>query len=160
TLQRMEALINQKFSFDRFLFALNQAGLPNALDAESVSHTIERFGKGVDILLPYEPELPRLMNQGRAVILNPRRAGYAQQITHLAEKLTRFIRERDPFSLASAPAAPAKSSAKTPAGALPVSANVVNKILQEKVGRWNQTKQRLHRDLVEELNVRRIDLDT
>src|SRR4029077_2202817 len=32
--------------------------------------------------------------------------------------------------------------------------------LQEKMTRWNQMKQHLHRELVDELNVRRIDLDT
>jgi len=49
---------------------------------------------------------------------------------------------------------------KTTVKNTPSQANVVNKILQEKVSRWNQMKQQFHRELVEELNVRRIDLDT
>src|SRR5207302_8231785 len=38
TLQRMEGFIGQKFSFDNFLFVLNQTGLPQSLDEESISH--------------------------------------------------------------------------------------------------------------------------
>ena len=37
---------------------------------------------------------------------------------------------------------------------------VVDSMLQEKRKRWDKLKQQLHRELVEELNIRRIDLDT
>jgi len=93
TMQRMEALINQKFSFNRFVFTLNQTGIPQALDEESISHTIERFGKGVDIALPFDPEIPRLVNQGRSAILDVRRGGYAQQVTELTEIVSKFTRD-------------------------------------------------------------------
>jgi len=53
TLQRMEGFISQKFSFDNFLFVLNQVGLPQGLDEESISHTIERFGKHVELALAF-----------------------------------------------------------------------------------------------------------
>src|SRR5258706_300889 len=113
TMQKMEALVNQKFSFDRFLFVLNQTGVPQALDEESISHTIERFGKRVEVALPFEPELPRLMNQGRAAIVDPRRAGYAREVTVLTEKLGRFNRERSPLSLGQTSIAPSRGLQKT-----------------------------------------------
>ena len=160
TLQRMEMLINQKFSFDRFLFVLNQAGLPQGLDEDSISHTIERFGKHVEISLPFEPELLRLINQGKAAIVDARRGAYARQITALAEKLVRLNRDRG-SSASGSSRAPASGTNREPAAKTSAAAStVVNKILQEKVARWNQMKQRIHHDLVEELNVRRIDLDT
>ena len=160
TIQRLEALVSQKFSFDRFIFTLNQAGVPQALDEESISHTIERFGKQIEITLPYEAELPRLINQGRAVTLDSRRPGYAHQITLLAEKLAHYTRERGHMMAARTPSSGPGSSPSTPAVSVSSQSTVVSKILNEKVGRWNQMKQHLHRELVEELNVRRIDLDT
>ncbi len=159
TMQRQEALFNQKFSFEKFIFVLNQAGLPQSLDEESISHTIERFGKRVEVTLPFEPELLRLINQGRAAVIDARRPGYAHGITALVEKLARYHRERDAISMgAGAAPAPKPGSPNPKASAGPSS--VVNKILEEKMARWNQLKQNLHRELVEELNVRRIDLDT
>jgi len=157
TMQRMEALTNQKFSFDRFLFVLNQTGLPQTLDEASISQTIERFGKGVEIALPYDPEITRLMNQGHSVLIDARRAGYGRQVTTLAESTERFHRQRDTLSSKTF-AVPASSA--DGGGPKNAPGGVVKKILQEKVSRWNQVKQNLHRELVEELNVRRIDLDT
>ena len=71
---------------------------------------------------------------------------------------SKFTRERG-FGSSNAYARP---DGKGPAaGGRTVSQNaIVDKILQEKQSRWNKLKQQIHRELVEELNVRRIDLDT
>jgi transposase len=64
--QNLEGLHDQKFSFNKFIFTLNQAGQPQSLPEETLIRTLERFGEGLDMVLPFEPEILRLLNQGRA----------------------------------------------------------------------------------------------
>jgi len=157
--QNLEALHNQKFSFNKFIFALNQAGLPQALADDTILRGLERFGEDLDIILPFEPEILRLLNQGRAAIVESSRSHYFQQVTALTEMAGRMTRERT----ASFSVMPSGNSQPNQPGRPASSAGsnaIVDKILQEKNARWNKLKQQIHRELVEELNVRRIDLDT
>jgi Flp pilus assembly CpaF family ATPase/MinD-like ATPase involved in chromosome partitioning or flagellar assembly len=157
-LQDLDGLHNQKFSFSKFILTLNQAGLPQGMPEDSVSQALTKFDEELDAVLPFEPEILRLTNQGRSAILDLRRSVFSQQITAMTEICMRLVRERSGFSIT--PGAGFAEARGGPATQTPAESAIVNKILQEKVGHWNSIKQQLHRDLVEELNVRRVDLDT
>jgi pilus assembly protein CpaF len=162
TLQQMEALQAQKFGFHKFLFALNQVNMPNAVPLAAINPALERYRKSINVELPYDPELTRLLNQSLPALQESTRSSYAQGVLKLVERLPKFQREN---------AASTKAPEFTNLGGVPktgspkaaptgVPSNVVNSLQEEKRKRWNDFKQRLHRDLVEELNIRRIDLDT
>jgi len=160
TLQHLEILQNQKFSFQKFLFVLNQAGLVNGLSPQAIAHNLDDYQKDIAIQLPYETELNRLLNQGRASILEQSGFAYSTGITRLAELLARYKREGSSNSKA---ASFQGGVNVVPAGSghvSPLQTKVVDGLLEEKRNRWNTFKQKLHRELVEELNIRRIDLDT
>ncbi len=158
TLQAMEMLESHKFSFQKFHCIANQVDLPNSLPVEAMSNALDRFGKSITVSLPFEPELPRLMNQGRPILVDSAKSVYARSVTTLAEQLHRLAGstrggvfggpDLGAFAAASA-AAPLTPGAK-----------IVDSLRDEKRKRWDTIKQGLHRDLVEELNIRRIDLDT
>ena len=161
TLQHLEALQNQKYSFHKFLFALNQAGLPNTLPAQAVSQALGRFQRDIHIELPYEAELGRLLNQGQPAILERNISGYYAGALHLLERLPRYQREA---SMGNRSPSNGSRNASVPAGPSTVltalQGQIADTLVEERLKRWNSFKQRLHRDLVEELNIRRIDLDT
>ncbi len=158
TMQNLDSLFSQKFAFKKFVFCLNQAGVQQSLSEEVIAQTLSRFEKDLDFILPFEPELPRLLNAGKPVILDNRRTVYFQRVTAVVEMLSQFVRERA-FGQAGGPSGNGRSDNVPVRG--PVSqATVVDKLLQEKHERWSKLKQQIHAKLVEELNVRRIDLDT
>ncbi len=156
TLQNLEALYSQKFSFSRFVFALNQAGVPQSMTEDLVSGALSKFDEQVDVTFPFEPELMRLLNQGRSTIIDSRRSGYSQRLGILVELVMRLSRARS----ATAPRTFQTGPRDQPARSAVNQATVVSKILQEKHSRWSRLKQQIHRELVDELNTRRIDLDT
>ncbi len=167
TLHELESLQSQKFDFAKFLFVLNQAGLPQALPQEAVEQMLERFDRALDGTLPFEPELVRLLNEGHCGVLDAKRSPYTQRVIHLAEQLGRLQRNASSRPASSFPLTGNGENGGVPSsrgegGARgPVTqTTVVNRLLGEKHDRWNKTKTRLHRDLVEEMNIRRIDLDT
>jgi Flp pilus assembly CpaF family ATPase/MinD-like ATPase involved in chromosome partitioning or flagellar assembly len=156
TSHHLDVLQAEKFTLTKFIFALNQAGLPEGLSEDTIADTLERYERDLDFVLPFEPELARLVNVGRAAVLDNRRSAYFQRVTALAERLDRTTRESkngtfNPNAVVGPKTQPIAGSNQTA---------VVDKMLQEKQGRWNRIKQQIHRDLVEELNIRRIDLDT
>ena len=161
TLQQMEILENQKLGFNKILFALNQAGAtPHDIPDSSINDALARFSKEPCARLPPERELLHLLNQGRPSVVESPRGGYAQQVGLIVEQLTSF--KRPAGGLLSGRGAPGSTP---PAGALndnlsKLQHTVVDNMLDDKRKRWNALKQQLHRALVEELNIRRIDLDT
>ena len=160
-LQNLETLHNQKFSFNNFIFALNLAGTPQSLSEDMILRGLERFGKAIDLSFPFEPEIPKLLNQGRAAILDHRRYAYSLKMTTLAEMLGRFTRDRTPgFSSLAAGGASKPGTTPRALGTSAAQTAIVDKILLEKQQRWNKFKQQIHRELVDEMNIRRIDLDT
>jgi len=158
TLLQMEALQNQKFGFHKFIFALNQTNSPQAMGLRSIGEALDRHGKTVDIQLTVEPELPHQLNSGRSTIMENGRSDYAQQIGKIVDLLGHFKRPSNPGTLDLAGAS--DRGAKSPAGVSILQTHVVDSMMQEKRRSWDTLKQRIHRDLVEELNIRRIDLDT
>jgi pilus assembly protein CpaF len=160
TMQSLEALQTQRFSFDKFIFVLNQTGGAQGLAEDMVSRSLERFSEELDLSLPYEPELLRLLNQGKPVVLETRRSLYAQRVTELAERATRFQQERSHVNLSNATGAKPREGTGPQASRSAAGPSVVDKILLEKHARWDKYKQEIHSELVEELNVRKIDLDT
>lgn len=162
TLQQLEYLQNQKYGFHKFLFVLSQTGLPNAVDVAQINQSLARFNREIDFELPYEPELLKLLNQGRPTLLEQNRSGYTTSLIDLIEKIPQYKREAAISFNPHAPSEPAKNGgAVGTATHLAVMPNtVVQNMLDEKRKRWNTLKQQLHRELVEELNLRRIDLDT
>jgi pilus assembly protein CpaF len=165
TLQQLQNLDSEKYGFHKFLFALNQAGQANALPSGAVQASLDRFRKGLSAEIPFDAELTRLLNQGQPTLIDKHTSGYYQSLSRLLQELPRFQREAaTPGSNGNSHAVPGAPTlgatpGKTPAsGVKPLS--VVNSVLEDKLKLWNQFKQRIHRELVEELNIRRIDLDT
>src|SRR5262249_39747390 len=76
TLQQLEILQSQKYGFHKFCFVLNQANAPHSLPADAVNEALGRFGKELQGQLSVEPELLRLLNQGRPAIIEGGRSEY------------------------------------------------------------------------------------
>jgi len=159
TIQQFDLLLNQKVSFERFVMAVNQMGLPNAMTLEAMAQALGRYGRPMETL-PFDAGILQLLNSGRPVLLESARAPFLQALMPLLDKITRFRRvSGNGFSPGSAVpgAAPAARGSGT---VTMLQSNVVDKMLDEKRKRWNHSKQAIHRQLVDELNIRRIDLDT
>lgn len=159
TLQHLEMLHNQKVGFHKFLFVLNQAGTPHALPSASISQALGRFQKSLKLELPHEPELNLLLNKGQPVIIQRALSGYRDGIQKLIDLLPKTDDHRSTRTSASR-----QNSPKTPqagkGGSSALENQVTDKVVEERRKRWNTFKQHIHRELVEELNIRRIDLDT
>jgi pilus assembly protein CpaF len=155
TLAHFEALQNQKYIFQKVFFVLSQIGLPGGMDLPTVQGAVSRFGKPIMASLPFEPELPRLANQGRPVVLDNPRYGYIQGMSPLLDKITQLKSQTSLFSGGAMGPTAVRGGTATPAGN-----RVVETMLDDKRKHWNAVKQALHRNLVEELNIRRIDLNT
>ena len=154
TLSHFETAQNQKFVFQKVFFALAQIGIPGGMDVPTVQNALARFGKPLTAMLPFEPELPRQANQGRPVILDNVRYPYVQALTPLVDKMAQLKGQ----SSWAGPVGTEPGRNGAPAAA--AGTRVVETMMEEKRKRWNAMKQVLHRDLVEELNIRRIDLNT
>ena len=159
TLQQLEALQNQRFGFHKFVFVLNQANMPQGIPPPAVNQALERFQKDLQIALPVEPELVRLLNQGLPSVLDSGRFAYFQQIVRLFEKVALAKREGASWQMDAA-LGPGVPDRRATNGGTPGTQNIVDTLLQEKRKKWDGMKTALHRELVEELNLRRIDLDT
>jgi len=161
TLQQMDVLQNQKLGFNKFLFALNQAGAnPHEMQDASINEALGRFSKDLCARLPQERELVHLLNQGRPSVIESMRAAYAQQVSRIVDQIS--LLKRPAGGSAGGNGMPdSKFSGGTLKDNLSkLQHTVVDSMLDEKRKRWDETKQRIHRALVEELNIRRIDLDT
>jgi len=155
TLSHMESLQNQKFVFQKMFFVLSQAGAAGAIDTPAIQAALNRFGKQLLAQLPFEPELVRLANQGRPVVLEQQRHLYSTALAPVIEKVTQLKGQMGPIHLAGI------DNRRTEGGGVPaITTRVVETMLDDKRKRWNATKQGIHRNLVEELNIRRIDLNT
>ena len=153
TLSHFEALQNQKYVFQKVSFVLNHVGLPGSIDPNTVQSAIGRFGKPLTVQLPYEPEFARMANQGRPGIIEIARNPYLHALAPLLDKLSKIKMD--------APGTPGTASGPHAGPPTTIVGNrVVETMLDEKRKRWNAMKQGIHRDLVEELNIRRIDLNT
>jgi Flp pilus assembly CpaF family ATPase/MinD-like ATPase involved in chromosome partitioning or flagellar assembly len=161
TLQEVEAFQSQKFGFNKFIFALNQSGgTPQDVPDSTINEALARFSKELCARLPPERELLHLLNQGRPSVMESTRAPYSQQIGRIIDQIG--LLKRAGSSSAGGNGAGGFS---TPGGPLKnnlskLQHTVVDSMLDEKRKRWDVTKQGIHRELVEELNIRRIDLDT
>jgi pilus assembly protein CpaF len=153
TIQQLDALQNQKYSFHRFIFVVNQAGGPNAIATDSISRNLARFQKEPIIEFPYDPEIPRLAKSNQPSI-NQKASGYLNGAMKLVKLIPKYQAETR------ASIAPANQNGRPKDAAGNPERAVVDEQSLENLKRWNVTKQQLHRELVEELNVRRIDLDT
>jgi pilus assembly protein CpaF len=162
TIQQLEILHGQKHGFHKFLFALNQVGLPNSLPVQAVLPAMEKFRKTIDTQLPYDTELIRLLNQGQPALIEQSRSGYVVGLLKLIEKLPQFQRDASSSTKTILPAQPGGNGSAPSAlsKSAPAQTNVVDSLQEEKRKRRDGFKQRIHRELVEELNIRRIDLDT
>ncbi len=161
TLHQLEHLQNQKFGFHKFLFVLNQSGMPNTLTPASINQHLEDFQKELTVQLPFETELQRLLNQGRPSILDTSNSTYSIGVTHLVQQFARYKREGSPAPRPNTlPNRPDNAQKGPVATTTAQQSKVVNNLIEEQRTRWNTFKQRMHRELVEELNIRRIDLDT
>jgi Flp pilus assembly CpaF family ATPase/MinD-like ATPase involved in chromosome partitioning or flagellar assembly len=155
TVRHLEWLHNEKFGFDKFVFIANQTGLPGCMPQDAVEQALDRFEETVDMQLPYESEIPRLLNQGKPAIVEQSRSFYFQKMSSLVDQLPRFKRNVGVSFLSMGHGA---SAGQVDAASFQNA--VADTLMDEKRKRWNQIKQRIHRELVEELNIRRIDLDT
>jgi len=161
TLHSLETLENHKFSFQKFSLVANQADLPNSLPAQTLNNALEHFGKAISVSLPFEPEIPRLLNLGRPILFDSAKSAYIRAVATLADTVSRQTGTTR-GGVFGGPDLGAFSSTSTsnPAAPLVPGTKIVDSVLDEKRKRWDGMKQGLHRDLVEELNIRHIDLDT
>src|SRR6185295_13642412 len=81
---------NQKYGFHKFIFALNQTGMPNALPTDAVNYALSRTQKEAVVELPYDPELARLLNAGEPVILERNTSPYFSGVSKVLDVLPRF----------------------------------------------------------------------
>jgi pilus assembly protein CpaF len=162
TLLQMETLQDQKLSLQRFVLVLNQAGATaHDLGNPEINQALERFNLDLSAQLPPEPELIHLLNQGRPSILDLKGSEYHQGVSRLLERLVAFKRTGSGSTPAGAAGKPTLSGAPSGHGNLSkLQHSVTDSLLVEKRKRWDTLKQNLHRELVDELNLRRIDLDT
>ncbi len=159
SLQALEALYAQKFSFHHFLFVLNRADEDEALSQDDVDAALEKFHESVDVVLPHDSELVRLLNSGKPVLASSPRTAYSQGVRQLVERLGPLERMTGQGNIPRlAQTGTLSTSVTVPNAAL--QQELASRLQQEKSAAWDQTKQALHRELVEELNLRRIDLDT
>jgi len=161
TIQEMETLQNQKLGLHKFFFCINQTGLQNSLSEDAINQVLGRFRKHADVQFPYDTEIPRLLNQGQPVVIENSRSQYYQSVGQLFEKIA--ASKKESFGNFRPPPGGhiARDAGHTRNGNMTILQNsVVDNIVHEKRKHWDETKQRIHRDLVEELNIRRIDLDT
>lgn len=155
--QALEALYAQKYSFHHFLFAMNQIDEEGSLAEEDVDAALGKFHEAIDVSLPKDSDLVRLLNTGKPVFPASPRTAYAQAIQQLTDLILPLTRAANPGM--GVPYVNGTTPGVTGAGAA-LQVEVASRMQKEKNTLWNQTKQQLHRDLVEELNLRRIDLDT
>jgi len=161
TLQEMDAVQNQKLGFNKFLFALNQADAnPHDIPDATINEALSRFSRELCARLPPERELLHLLNQGRPCVMESTRAPYSQQVGRIVDQIGLLKR-----SAGGSASGNGSADAMIPGGSLKnnlskLQHTVVDSMLDEKRKRWDATKQGIHRELVEELNIRRIDLDT
>jgi Flp pilus assembly CpaF family ATPase/MinD-like ATPase involved in chromosome partitioning or flagellar assembly len=164
TLQQMDVLQNQKSGFHKFIFALNQAGAsPHELDETTINEALGRFSVEIAARLPPEPQLMQLLNQGRPSVIESSRSPYSQQLDRVIDRLSALRRTPEAAALRGARGGPGSAAGSGTAltGRLSkLEHTVADDMLEEKRKRWDTVKQGIHRDLVEELNIRRIDLDT
>lgn len=158
TLQQLEALQSLKHSFHKFVFVLNQADLPNALPAKTISQALSKYQKSVHIELPTDPQLGRLLNMGKPAILDKAVSSYRAGMLKIVDALPKERTDRAQTSAANAYISSAPVA--TPRDVSALESQVSSKLLEEKHKKWNAFKQALHRELVEELNIRHIDLET
>jgi len=159
SLQALEALYAQKFSFHHFLFILNQAGEEASLTEEDADAALGKFHETLDASLPRDSELLKLLNTGKAVLPSSPRTAYAQGIARITDLILPLTRATSAGNMAPL----SGHGAGTSGVAIPTAAlqlEVASLMQKEKNKAWNLSKQQLHRALVEELNIRRIDLDT
>jgi Flp pilus assembly CpaF family ATPase/MinD-like ATPase involved in chromosome partitioning or flagellar assembly len=161
TLQQMEVLQNQKLGFNKFLFALNLAdATPHDIPDASINDALARFNKELCARLPQDRELIHLLNQGRPSVIESLRSGYAQQVGRIADQVTALKRSAGGLLSGNGSPSSALSGGNLIDNLSKLQHTVVGSMLDEKRKRWNALKQQIHRALVEELNIRRIDLDT
>lgn len=153
TLTHFDSTQNQKYMSQKMVPLLTQIGMPGGMDPAVVQGGLARYGKSLAAQLPFDAELLQAANQGRPVAVEAPRHPYLHAMTPLFERLSQM----KGGNLAVAAVAPAQAG--TPNVSV-VGARVVETMMDDKRKRWNTVKQRLHRDLVEELNIRRIDLNT
>ncbi len=160
SLRQLEHLQSQKLGLQKFIFAANQTATHTAsLTDETINDALSRVEAEMAVSLPVEPELVRLLNEGRPSIMDSSRSLYFQQVGRLLEIVGSLQRTG---GSASSTVGLGTDTRK------PLSDNQLSKLqntvsdnmMSEKRKRWDQLKQSLHRNLVEELNIRRIDLDT
>jgi pilus assembly protein CpaF len=161
TLLQMEVFQNQKLGFAKVLLALNQTGASQHEIADTaINESLVRFSKELCARLPPERELLHLLNQGRPSVIESTKSSYAQQIGRIVDQIS--LLKRATVTQSGGNGAGLSS---TSGGALKNNLNklqhtVVDSMRDEKRKRWDATKLGIHRALVEELNIRRIDLDT
>ena len=161
TLQQMEMLQNQKLGFNKFLFALNLAGAtPHDIPDASINDSLARFNKELCARLPQERELVHLLNQGRPSVIESMRAAYSQQVSRIVDQLATLKRPGGISMIGNGTPGSASPDGAQKGNLSKLQNTVVDSMMDDKRKRWNALKQKIHRALVEELNIRRIDLDT
>jgi pilus assembly protein CpaF len=150
TLQQLDRLQTLKISFHKFLFVLNQMGGPQALPEDAIGPFLDRYRKEIEAEIHFEPEIFKLLNQGKPTILEHNRTEFGKRLLTLMEAFRRF--KSNPTL---APAALESES-----GVVAGPAELAGVLRDDQLRMWTERKQRIHKDLVEEINMRRIDLDT
>ncbi|HVO33735.1 MAG TPA: hypothetical protein VMU17_07455, partial [Elusimicrobiota bacterium] len=99
TVQQLTSLQNEKLGLHKLTFVLNHPYNAPGLSAEVVADSLARFDKELAVVLPYENDLPRLLNAGKPAISEGSRSDYYAGIGQLLDKLAKFKREGEGFGI-------------------------------------------------------------
>jgi len=149
-----DSIHQAKSALPKIHIALNQVGLPGSMDPATVQGAFVRYGRPIQVQMPFEPELARLANMGRPPIIDLPRHPYVHALTPLMEKFSQLKGGTATTVVLG------QNNNENTSGPTTARGNVIDSMVNEKRKRWNTMKQDIHRDLVEELNIRRIDLNT
>jgi len=160
TLRHLDFLQNQKLGLQKFIFATSQTGSSAfSLSEKTLNDALSRVEKEILVHLPLELELIHLLNDGRPSVMDSSKSPYYQQIGRLLEILGSHKRTEGASSNGRALGIDRRNQFSD-IQLSKLQHTVTDNLMLEKRKRWDVMKQNLHRNLVEELNIRRIDLDT
>ncbi len=169
TYKKLEELKILNFSLDKFVLVLNQSDLPESLSLKEINNALTPMGKTVFNAIPYEKALYRSLNSRQPLVLLQPRADFSQVIRNIIEGVSRHreVRQKssvgilkeflsrsdqavDSFDLSQSEASTRRDQIKR--------GGIISR-QQESDEKRNQLKQKIHRQLIEEMNLQKIDLN-
>ncbi len=168
SIDKLKKIASYKFSFAKFCLVLNQFDIKGAIKSGEINSSLRGFGKNIEELIPQDKLVSRSIDKRKPLIVNEPHSGFSESIRRIRGIMLNVPqRGRKIEKVSVLEGLLNRFDTVVKRGKIENKNFVVDKLSEEEIikkgeeeASRNELKQKIHRQLIKRLDVRKIDFIT